>query len=301
MVAASVQFGQHAPAQRTILHLSDTHLLADNAPLVGTYDTAANLDATLRRVERLGTQPDALVFTGDLTDLGEPEAYRALRDAVEPVAEALDAPIIWVAGNHDERGPMRKHLLDREPTEEPVVSVHDVGGLRIVALDSSVPGWHHGELDAAQLGWLAEVLAEPAPLGTLLAMHHPPLPCHLPVFDILELRDQPALGEVIADTDVRGILAGHLHYSTSGTFAGVPVSVAAATCYTMDISGPAVEVNGMDAGQSFHLTHVYADTITHSVVPVVEAPSGDFFSQAWVDHMASLTPEARLEAFSRKR
>ena len=301
MVAASVQFGQHAPAQRTILHLSDTHLLADNAPLVGTYDTAANLDATLRRVERLGTQPDALVFTGDLTDLGEPEAYRALRDAVEPVAEALDAPIIWVAGNHDERGPMRKHLLDREPTEEPVVSVHDVGGLRIVALDSSVPGWHHGELDAAQLGWLAEGLAEPAPLGTLLAMHHPPLPCHLPVFDILELRDQPALGEVIADTDVRGILAGHLHYSTSGTFAGVPVSVAAATCYTMDISGPAVEVNGMDAGQSFHLTHVYADTITHSVVPVVEAPSGDFFSQAWVDHMASLTPEARLEAFSRKR
>lgn len=301
MVAASVQFGQHAPAQRTILHLSDTHLLADNAPLVGTYDTAANLDATLRRVERLGTQPDALVFTGDLTDLGEPEAYRALRDAVEPVAEALDAPIIWVAGNHDERGPMRKHLLDREPTEEPVVSVHDVGGLRIVALDSSVPGWHHGELDAAQLAWLAEVLAEPAPLGTLLAMHHPPLPCHLPVFDILELRDQPALGEVIADTDVRGILAGHLHYSTSGTFAGVPVSVAAATCYTMDISRPAVEVNGMDAGQSFHLTHVYADTITHSVVPVVEAPSGDFFSQEWVDHMASLTPEARLEAFSRKR
>ncbi|MDZ8161699.1 phosphodiesterase [Microbacterium aquimaris] len=301
MVAASVQFGQHAPARRTILHLSDTHLLADNAPLVGTYDTAANLDATLRRVERLGTQPDALVFTGDLTDLGEPEAYRALRDAVEPVAEALDAPIIWVAGNHDERGPMRKHLLDREPTEEPVVSVHDIGGLRIVALDSSVPGWHHGELDAAQLAWLAEVLAEPAPLGTLLAMHHPPLPCHLPVFDILELRDQPALGEVIADTDVRGILAGHLHYSTSGTFAGVPVSVAAATCYTMDISRPAVEVNGMDAGQSFHLTHVYADTITHSVVPVVEAPSGDFFSQEWVDHMASLTPEARLEAFSRKR
>ena len=89
MVAASVTFGQHSPAQRTILHLSDTHFLAGNAPLVGVYDTAANLEATLRRVERLGTQPDALVFTGDLTDLGEPDAYRALRAAVEPIAEAL--------------------------------------------------------------------------------------------------------------------------------------------------------------------------------------------------------------------
>ncbi|MDZ8171281.1 phosphodiesterase [Microbacterium xanthum] len=301
MVAASVQFGQHAPAQRTILHLSDTHLLAGNAPLVGTYDTAANLAATLRRVERMGAQPDALVFTGDLTDLGEPEAYRALRDAVEPLAHALDAPIIWVAGNHDERGPMRQHLLDLAPTEEPIVSVHDIEGLRIVALDSSVPGWHHGALDARQLAWLADVLAEPAPLGTLLALHHPPLPSHLPVFDILELRDQPALADVIAGTDVRGILAGHLHYSTSGTFAGVPVSVAAATCYTMDISRPPAEVNGMDAGQSFHLTHVYDDTVTHSVVPVAEAPSGEYFSQEWVDRMAALTPEGRLEAFSRKR
>ena len=301
MVAASVTFGQHSPAQRTILHLSDTHFLAGNAPLVGVYDTAANLEATLRRVERLGTQPDALVFTGDLTDLGEPDAYRALRAAVEPIAEALEAPLIWVAGNHDERGPMRQHLLDLDPTEEPITSVTDLGGLRIIALDSSVPGWHHGELDAGQLAWLAEILAEPAPLGTLLALHHPPLPCHLPVFDILELRDQPALAAVIAGTDVRGILAGHLHYSTSGTFAGVPVSVAAATCYTMDISRPAVEVNGMDAGQSFHLTHVYADTVTHSVVPVVEAPSGDFFSQQWVDRMAALSPHDRLEAFSRKR
>ena len=99
---------------------------------------------------------------------------------------------------------------------------------------------------------------------------------------------------------MRAILAGHLHYSTSGTFAGIPVSVAAATCYTMNLARPAVEVNGMDAGQSFHLVHVYDDTITHAVVPVVEAPTGDYFSAEWVERMAALTPEERLEAFSRK-
>lgn len=296
-----VQFGQYPPARRTILHLSDTHLLGGNVPLGGRYDTAANLARTLAKVEELGIRPDAIVFTGDLTDLGEPDAYRALAEAVEPVAERLGSPVIWVAGNHDERSALRRDLLGLEPTEEPVTGVWDLDGLRVIALDSSVPGWHHGDLDEGQLAWLREVLATPAPLGTLIALHHPPLPSHIPFFDILELRDQGRLADAIAGTDVRGILAGHLHYSVSGMFAGVPVSVSAATCYTMDIARPAAEVNGMDAGQSFHLVHVYDDTITHAVVPVVEADPAQFFSEEWLAGMAALTPQERLEAFSRKR
>jgi 3',5'-cyclic AMP phosphodiesterase CpdA len=300
MDASSVQFGQYPPARRTIVHLSDTHLLAGNAPLGGRYDTAANLRRTLDAVEALGIRPDAIVFTGDLTDLGEPAAYRALRGTIEPVAARLGSPVVWVAGNHDERPAMRRDLLDLPATEEPVTGVHDLGGLRLVVLDTTVPGWHHGDLDAAQLAWLRGVLETPAPLGTVLAMHHPPVPSHIPFFDILELRDQGRLADVIAGTDVRAILAGHLHYSTTGTFAGIPVSVAAATCYTMDLARPAVEVNGMDAGQSFHLVHVYDDTLTHAVVPVVDALTGEYFSAEWVARMAALTPAERLEAFSRK-
>jgi 3',5'-cyclic AMP phosphodiesterase CpdA len=301
MVFAPVQFGQHPPARRTILHISDTHLLAGNPPLGGRYDTAANLRRALAAAEATGIHPDAIVFTGDLTDLGEPDAYRALRAAVEPFAERLGAPIVWVAGNHDERPALRSALLDAEASEEPVTGVWDLDGLRLIALDSTVPGWHHGDLDSGQLEWLRRELTTPAPLGTILALHHPPLPSHIPFFDILELRDQGRLAEAIAGTDVRAILAGHLHHSTSGMFAGVPVSVAAATCYTMNLARPATEVNGMDAGQSFHLVHVYDDTITHAVVPVVDAPTADFFSPEWTAHMARLTPEQRLDEFSRKR
>ena len=295
-----VQFGSHPPARRVIVHLSDTHLLGGDRMLGGRFDSLANLRATLDAVERLGVRPDALVFTGDIADLGEPDAYRAVRATVEPVAERLGAPVVWVAGNHDERPELRRDLLGLDPTEEPVTGVWDLGGLRLVALDSSVPGWHHGDLDAGQLEWLRQVLREPAPLGTLLALHHPPLPSHIPLFDILELRHQEELAEVIAGTDVRGILAGHLHYSTHGMFAGVPVSVAAATCYTMNLQRAPEEVNGMDAGQSFHLVHVYDDTITHAVVPVVDAPTGDFFSAEWTERMAALTAQERLEVFSRK-
>lgn len=293
-------FGRHEPASHVLIHVSDPHFLAEGARLGGRYDVEANFARTLDAIRAVHPHPSAIVITGDLADLGEPDAYRRLRATVEPVAEELDAPLIWVAGNHDERPALRAGLLDAEPTEEPVTGVWDLEGLRLIALDTSVPGWHHGDIDQDQLSWLADLLADPAPHGTLLAMHHPPLPSHLPLFDILELRHQDELAAVIRGTDVRAILAGHLHYSSQGTFAGVPVSVASATCYTMNVARPPAEVNGMDAAQAFQLVHVYSETITHTVVPVTEAPTGDYFSAEWLERMAALTPEARLEVFSRK-
>lgn len=294
-------FGRHEPASHTIIHLSDPHFLAGGAKLGGRFDVERTFAHTLDAIRSVDPAPAAIVVTGDLADLGEPDAYARLRRDLEPVAAQLSAPLVWVAGNHDERSALRVGLLDEPASDDPVTGVWDLDGLRLIALDTSVPGWHHGDLDAGQLEWLATLLSTPAPHGTLLAMHHPPLPSHLPLFDILELRHQDELAHVIEDSDVRGILAGHLHYSSHGTFAGVPVSVASATCYTMNVARPAVEVNGMDAAQAFEIVHVRPDTITHTVVPVVDAPTGDYFSAEWVERMARLTPEERLEAFSRKR
>lgn len=294
-------FGRHDPASHVIIHVSDPHFLAGGARLGGRYDVESNFARTLEAIRAVHPHPSAIVITGDLADLGEPDAYRRLRRAVEPVAQELGTTVVWVAGNHDERPALREGLLDLPATEEPVTGEWDLDGLRLIALDTSVPGWHHGDLDPGQLSWLAEILKQPAPHGTLLAMHHPPLPSHLPLFDILELRRQDELAEVIRDTDVRGILAGHLHYSSHGTFAGVPVSVSSATCYTMNLARPAADVNGMDAAQAFQIVHVRPETITHTVVPVTDAPTGDHFSMAWLERMARLSPEERLEAFSRKR
>ena len=117
---------------------------------------------------------------------------------------------------------------------------------------------------------------------------------------VIELFDQHRLADVVRGTDVRQILGGHFHYSSYTTFAGVPVSVASATCYTMNVALPAADVNGMDAAQAFQLVHVHPDTITHSVVPVTDAATGSYFSEEWLERMAGLTPEGRLEAFSRK-
>lgn len=293
-------FGSDPVASHTIVHLSDPHFLAGGERLIGRVDVEANLARMLEAVAAAAPQPDAIVITGDLADLGEPDAYRRLKAMLEPAAERLGAPLVWVAGNHDERPALRAELLGLAPTEDPVTGVWDLGGLRLIALDSSVPGWHHGEVDAAQLEWLGQLLAEPAEHGTLLAVHHPPLPSHIPLFGILELQNQDELAGAIAGSDVRGILAGHLHFSSHGTFAGVPVHVASASCYTMNLARPAPEVNGMDAAQSFGLVHIYPDAITHTTVPIVQAETAAVFSTEWAERMAELTPEERREAFSRK-
>jgi 3',5'-cyclic AMP phosphodiesterase CpdA len=102
-------------------------------------------------------------------------------------------------------------------------------------------------------------------------MHHPPVPSVLPLASTVELRDQARLAAVLRGTDVRSIIAGHLHYSTFATFAGIPVSVASSTCYAQDLTVPVGGTRPQDGAQAFNLVHVYDETIVHSVVPL-EAP-----------------------------
>ncbi|GAA5197132.1 phosphodiesterase [Microbacterium jejuense] len=263
---------EHPAPERILLHLSDTHLRAAATPrLFGAVDGAVQLARTLGVIEASGVRPDAIVFTGDLVDLGEPGAYADLRALVEPVAERLGARLLWVMGNHDERGAFRTALLDEASDLRPIDRVDELDGLRVVTIDTSVPGHHHGELSDPQLEWLTDVLSAPAPLGTILAMHHPPVPAVLPLAASVELRDQRRLAAVLHGTDVRAIIAGHLHYSTFATFAGIPVSVASSTCYTQDLTVPVGGTRPQDGAQAFNLVHVYGDTVVHSVVPV-EAP-----------------------------
>ena len=299
-----IQLGQYAPPTHTIAHLSDTHYLGGRRPLYGAVDTDRTLARALEQLERSGTNPAAIVITGDLADLGEPDAYQRLRGELQPVADRMGSNIIWVMGNHDERAPFAAALFDSETggpaPDAPQDRIYDIDGLRIIALDSSVPGYHHGELTDDQLSWLEEVLAIPAAHGTLLALHHPPLPSPIEIMSIIELQDQQKLADVIRGTDVRGILAGHLHYSTHGTFAGIPVSVASATCYTIDTSAPPETLLGVDGGQSINLVNLYTDTVVHSIVPIGDFTQVAGFSGVFLEKLASMTPEERREAFSSK-
>ncbi len=295
-----IQLGQYPAASHVIAHISDTHLLAGGRPLYGKVNTIDHLTQALHQLERSIAKPQAIVFTGDLADLGEPDAYQRLRDIVEPAAARMGAQIIWVMGNHDER-PDYSRLLFGEESDAPQDRVYDIDGLRVISFDTTVPGYHHGDITDDQLDWLADVLSTPAPQGSILAVHHPPIPTPLlEAMGMLELQRQDRLADVLRGSDVRAILAGHLHYSTHSTFAGIPVSVASATCYTLDLSAVDRLLSGVDFGQSINVVHVYAEQLVHSIIPVGDTSEVSGFPAEALAQIAGMSPDERLEMFSRK-
>ncbi|MEV8263519.1 metallophosphoesterase [Microbacterium sp. NPDC077057] len=258
---------EHPRPSHTFVHISDTHLPGERSPLYGSgADADANLAEMLDRLVASGLRPDALLFTGDLTDRGDAAAYGRLRELVTPAAAALGCEVVWAAGNHDDRRAMRSELGLAGAGDEPIVEVRWFGGMRVIVVDSTVPGAHWGEVPSSQLEWLEGELSTAAPQGTLLLLHHPPLPTVLDLAVTVELRDQDALAAVLRGSDVRGILSGHVHHPSFGTFAGIPVAVASSSAYGQDLAQPVGATRGQDAAQGYNLVHVYADTIVHSAV-----------------------------------
>ncbi|MEW2006733.1 metallophosphoesterase [Microbacterium sp. NPDC079208] len=258
---------EHPRPSHTFVHISDTHLPGERSPLYGSgADADANLAEMLDRLVASGLRPDALLFTGDLTDRGDAAAYGRLREFVTPAAAALGCEVVWAAGNHDDRRAMRSELGLAGAGDEPIVEVRWFGGMRVIVVDSTVPGAHWGEVPSSQLDRLEGELSTAAPQGTLLLIHHPPLPTVLDLAVTVELRDQDALAAVLRGSDVRGILSGHVHHPSFGTFAGIPVAVASSSAYGQDLAQPVGATRGQDAAQGYNLVHVYADTIVHSAV-----------------------------------
>jgi 3',5'-cyclic AMP phosphodiesterase CpdA len=60
----------------------------------------------------LGKSSDVIVFNGDLAGKGQSEASRRLRAAIEPLAGQLNAQLVWVMDNHDNRASLRRFLSD---------------------------------------------------------------------------------------------------------------------------------------------------------------------------------------------
>ena len=293
--------GQHPLPRHVVAHVSDPHLLAEGR-LYDSIDTQQNLARAMGRLARLEMPPQVIVFTGDLADRAEPQAYVRLREIVEPAAAELGAEVVWVMGNHDEREHYARELFGESVTDDDTQDrVHEVDGLRIVSLDTSVPGYHHGEISRRQLDWLRDVLATRFPHGTLLALHHPPIPVPMTrAAELIELHDQGLLAEAIEGTDVRGVIGGHFHFSSYSTFAGVPVSVAAATCYLADPAPVGRLLSAVDGHQSITMMHLYADRIVHSVVPVPEADEMVGYPIALVEQLEGMAPQERHELLSAK-
>ncbi|MGW4518032.1 metallophosphoesterase family protein [Streptomyces sp. NPDC004393] len=226
-----------------ILHLSDTHLDQAGGPDEDGADGTAALRLLLDELQYLDDL-DALVVTGDVADDGSREAYMRAREFLSDYAVRRGAEVFYTTGNHDDRtafgevlGSGHRHpesVYEGAAGERAAVSL--VGGWRVITLDTLVPGKGYGRLGRGQLDWLHELLASQAPLGSVLAFHHPPVALDVEVQQALGLQDSAELIETIRGSDVQLVLCGHFHLQILARLGQATVSVTPGVVSRIDLT-----------------------------------------------------------------
>lgn len=198
-----------------IAQLSDTHVDTAQPHKAEALRRAVAFLTTLPRT------PDAVLITGDCTEHGLAEEYETFQAALSP----LTMPVYVVPGNHDDRAQMLERFpLPGEGLSGFLQYVVEDRPLRLIGLDTHWPGQGAGQLCAARLTWLDEVLAQAPERPTLLFMHHPPIQSGLQVMDQIGLRGRAELCEVVQrHPQVVRVLAGHVHMPLTAGFAHTTV------------------------------------------------------------------------------
>jgi 3',5'-cyclic AMP phosphodiesterase CpdA len=256
-----------------LAQVTDMHIKAGGKLSYRVVNTEKSLERCVEHILKMPQLPDAILFTGDLTDFGRPDEYANLARIIDP----LPMPCLLMAGNHDDPENMREsfpgHAYLRQRTGK-LDYVIDEFPVRIVALDSTVRGKSGGELDSAQLKWLDETLASAPRKPTIVSLHHPPFWTGIGHMDKMPLSNPDDLEPVIArHPQVERVLAGHLHRPIVKRFGGTIASTSPSPSHqvALDLADDAASRFMMEPpGFQLHLWREGAGLISHT------AAIGDF-------------------------
>lgn len=212
-----------------LVQLTDLHVRIDD-------DVAATaLADAVAHVARLDPRPDAVLISGDLTDIPSAQAYDRVKSLLTPL-EGL--PLHVIPGNHDDREQLRAAFGLGGGAGEPIVLGARCGPLRLVACDTVVPGSPAGSLDATRLEAVDAELARDTATPTVLAMHHGPGLTGVKAMDAIGLpaADRAALGELVArHPQVKVLASGHSHRTTVTALGGCPVLICPSTYLQVEL------------------------------------------------------------------
>ncbi len=208
-----------------LAQISDPHL--GEPPIAGVKPKKA-LREVVAAIVALPYPVDAILVTGDLAEHAAREEYELAADLIG----AAGVPVHVLPGNKDDRATMREVFGLPGDGGAPLDYAVDLGPLRLVVVDSTIPGEDRGGFEPAQLEWLEATLASAPEQPTIVAMHQPPLVTGMADWDavIMSAADRGALAAVIErHPQVRAIVGGHLHRIATAGLAGRPVIVAPST------------------------------------------------------------------------
>lgn len=207
-----------------IAQISDTHILVPESD-----HPAAELrgDCVRHTVADINQQqPDAVIFTGDTVQHGQPDEYARLRELLAP----LEAPVYLVPGNRDNKNEMRVVFNDYSylsGTGEFLHYVIDDCDTRLIGIDSTLAGERKGRFCEARQAWLEQALSAQPDRPTLLFIHHPP-------FDVgdhyvggyRQPEEAAALEDIVSrHSQVIGLLCGHVHWPVEREWAGTQARI----------------------------------------------------------------------------
>lgn len=231
-----------------IVQVSDFHVDLCVRTAAGTVDTRERLRQAVAWVDALRPVPDVVLVTGDLVNDGTPEQYAF----VKQMLSMLTVPCYVVPGNHDDRENMRRAFADQGYLDSESDYLHyviDGCPLRLVALDTLIPGQEQGELCTRRLTWLEERLSDAPARPTLIFMHHPPFATGMPTFDMIGLRGAPEMAALIArHSQIEAIICGHVHQPLHTKWCGTVAYTAASISFQYPL----------DLGPSAAMEPVYA-------------------------------------------
>jgi Icc protein len=249
-----------------IAQITDTHIREAGALAYRRVETAGYLARAVEHLLVLTPRPDLVLATGDLVDTGGVGEYRRLRALLDP----LPMPVYLIPGNHDDRAALREVFADHRYLPRAGFLHFTVEGwpVRLIGLDTLVPGKGTGLVCPQRLGWLASRLDEAPDRPTVLFMHHPPFATGIRHMDALGLAGAEPLAALVArHPQVERVVCGHLHRPIQVRWAGTVASTAPSTAHqvALDLSddAPATFVMEPPACQ-LHVWRTGTGLITHT-------------------------------------
>ena len=239
------------------VHIADLHILADPDRRQYGVDTAAILRRAIPMLNRL--RPDFVVAGGDLSGDGSEDSYRRLQELLRP----LDAPIHLLMGNHDDRTAFRRVFRPHAaPTDDPVDAAFEVGGIRFLLLDSTLPGKGEGALSTDQLRWLDRELNASAERTAWIFLHHQPLPIYIRWLDRIGLANPEPFLEVVArHPQVAAVAYGHVHQARSWRYGGALFLAAPALAFQISPINQEFEISQESPG--FRVVEITGGEMRH--------------------------------------